>query len=96
MAWHCVLIEHERLGQPLDVTFRNMLRVDFQTAGEPADCRVYAREHGPRSHLYYFSPGAYKAMKAFVDFWQGYECQEPQFRKGLDIIIWSCAAGPRT
>jgi len=23
MSWYCVLVEHERLGQPLDATFRN-------------------------------------------------------------------------
>ena len=88
MRWHCVLIEHERLGQPLDATFRNMLLTEFRLAGEPADCRVYGRERGPGTHVYYFSQGASSAMKAFVDFWEGYECQEPNAAQaGLEVII---------
>jgi hypothetical protein len=88
MGWHCVLIEHERLGYPLDVTFRHMLMTEFQMAGEPADCRVYGRERGPGTYIYYFSPGAYKAMKAFVDFWDGYECHERNTAQaGLEVII---------
>jgi hypothetical protein len=88
MGWHCVFIEHQRLGQPLDATFRNMLIVEFRMAGEPADCRVYGREKGPGGHIYYFSPGAYKAMKAFVDFWDGYECHEPNADQAdLEVVI---------
>jgi hypothetical protein len=88
MGWHCVLIEHERLGYPLDATFRNMLNADFQTAGRPAGCRVYGRETRPGAHIYYFSPGAYQALKAFVDFWDGYECREPDPEQaGLELIL---------
>ena len=88
MGWHCVLIEHERLGYPLDATFRHMLMAEYQSVGEPADCRVYGCEKGPGAHIYYFSPGAYQAMKAFVDFWEGYECREPNpAQAGLDLII---------
>ena len=87
MGWHCVLIEHERLGQPLDETFRHMLIEEYHAAGKPADCRIYGREGGPGTHIYYFSPGAYAAMKAFVDFWRGYECHEPKIQAGLELII---------
>ena len=59
-----MLIEHERLGYPLDATFRNMLNADFQSAGRPAGSRVYGRETAPGTHIYYFSPGTYRALKA--------------------------------
>lgn len=87
MGWYCVRIEHQRLGPPLDETFRNMLWAEFQYAGQPADCRVYGRETEPGAHIYYFSPKAYLAIKAFVDFWQGYECHEPQEKTALDLIL---------
>ena len=88
MGWHCVLIEHQRLGFPLDVTFRNMLQAEFRTAGRPTGCRIYGRETAPGVHIYYFSPEAYRAMKSFVDFWDGYECQEPDpAQAGLEVII---------
>ena len=87
MGWHCVLIEHERLGQPLDATFRHMLVEEFRVAGEPAGCKVYGRQSTPGTHIYYFSPLAYVAMKAFVDFWKGYECHEPRVMAGLETII---------
>ena len=35
--------------------------------GEPADCRVYGRERGTGTPVYYFSLGASSAMTAFVD-----------------------------
>ena len=92
MSWYCVLIEHERLGKPLDATFRNMLVDEFQKADCPADWVIFRRGAQPGVNVYYFSPHTYMAMKPFVDFWHGYECKPPSIQAPLDIISCEIAS----
>ena len=87
MGWYCVHIEHIRLSNALNVTFRNLLLQEYRSLGEPANCRVYRRQRVDGSNTYYFSPGAYEALKAFVNFWEGHECAQPTDAIGLEAII---------
>ena len=87
MGWHCVHIEHMRLSNALNVTFRNMLLAEYRSLGTPADCRVYRRRHPDAAITYYFSPNAFESMSAFVEFWNGYACPEPTDFIGLEVII---------
>ena len=87
MGWYCVHIEHMRLSDPLNVTFRNLLIGEYRSLGQPSNCRVHRRRHMNSSVTYYFSPGAYEAMTAFVSFWKGTECAEPTDSIGLEAII---------
>ena len=85
MGWNCVHIEHKRLAIPLDVTFRNMLIDEYRHLGAPANCRVYRRRH-VGAHTYYFCPTTSEAMEAFLNFWEAFECPQPNVGE-LEAII---------
>jgi hypothetical protein len=87
MGWCCVHIAHTRVARAVNVTFRNMLIDEYRILGEPKDCHVYRRVRPDDSCSYFFSPAAAGAMEAFVNFWEGYECDEPTNLAQMDILI---------
>lgn len=89
--WFCVHIEDLHRSQAVNTTFRKMLIDEYRANGEPLDWRVYLRADPDGSYSYFFSPGAAKALKAFLSFWEGVGCPEPTNLHQMEVVLSSSA-----
>lgn len=87
MGWYCVYIEHMRLTDAVNTTFRNMLIDEYRDKGQPRDCRVYLRADPKGGYSYYFSPVAAKTLEKFMRFWEGFGCPEPTNLLQMEVVV---------
>ena len=85
--WVCVHIEHERLSEAVNVTFRNMLISEYREFGEPKHCRVFREFHANGSYSYFFSPTAAETFEALINFWNGFTVSQPTRLSKMTLIV---------
>src|SRR6185503_20169213 len=95
VSWICVHIEHERLCEAVNVTFRNMLIAEYREFGEPKDCRVFREFHTNGSYSYFFSPTAAETLGALINFWNGFTVSPPTRLSKMTLIVGAERSTPR-
>jgi len=95
VSWICVHIEHERLCEAVNVTFRNMLIAEYREFGEPKDCRVFREFHTNGSYSYFFSPTAAETFEALLNFWNGFTVSPPTRLSKMALIVGAERSAPR-
>src|SRR5882672_2709844 len=94
-SWVCVHIEHERLSEAINVTFRNMLISEYREFGEPKDCRVFRDYHTNGAYSYFFSPAAAEKLAALIDLWNGFGVSDPTNLSHMTQIVGAERSVPR-
>ena len=95
VSWYCVHIEHERLCEAINVTFRNMLIAEYRAFDEPKECRVFRDYHTNGSYSYYFSPAAADKLAALIELWNGFGVSDPTNLSHMTQIVGAERSAPR-
>ncbi len=87
MGWYCVPIEHMRLTNTVNTTFRKMLNDEYREHGEPRGCRVYLRSDPDGGYVYFFSPAAAASLERLIKFWEGFGCPQPVNLDQMEVVL---------